>query len=213
MLYTSYVFSEHFYTSLYGLTEVLTVLQCSLKSPYTNSQIYSSWNIFPTASRFLYQTGLPCTGMRIGTRTRPHRSVPTDLVLGFFSRSGRCWACLSTIIKPIILLIVDETLKILFQRLVGTLSLAICLRMIARRKLNRNVEMFEHVLPKLWDELWTTITNNIIWQTWCLNTSRITRSVVSWLVIDFVHGKKCAILVNQSTTVRIASNLLKLGDQ
>ena len=31
-LCTSYVFSEHFYTSPYGLTEVLTVVQCSLKS-------------------------------------------------------------------------------------------------------------------------------------------------------------------------------------
>ena len=46
------------------------------------------------------------------------------------------------IINPIILLIVDETTKILFQRLVGTLSLAICFGMIAQRKLNRNVEKF-----------------------------------------------------------------------
>ena len=44
---------------LFGLTEVLTVLQCSFMSPYTNSQIYSLWNIFPTASRFLHRTGLP----------------------------------------------------------------------------------------------------------------------------------------------------------
>ena len=36
------------------------------------------------------------TGLRTGLRTRPHRSVPTDPVLGLFSRSGRCWACLST---------------------------------------------------------------------------------------------------------------------
>ena len=41
------------------LTKVLTVLQCSFMSPYTSSQIYSLRNIFPTASQFLYQTGLP----------------------------------------------------------------------------------------------------------------------------------------------------------
>ena len=44
---------------LFGLTEVQTVLQCSFMSPYTNSQIYSLWNIFPTTSRFLHRTGLP----------------------------------------------------------------------------------------------------------------------------------------------------------
>ena len=30
------------------------------------------------------------TGLRTGFRTRPNRSVPTDPVLGFFSRCGRC---------------------------------------------------------------------------------------------------------------------------
>ena len=44
---------------LFGLIEVLTVLQCSFMSPYTNSKIYSLWNIFPIASRFLHRTGLP----------------------------------------------------------------------------------------------------------------------------------------------------------
>ena len=48
---------------LYGLIEVLTevliVHHCSLKSPYTNSQIYSSRNICPMASRFLHRSG-PC---------------------------------------------------------------------------------------------------------------------------------------------------------
>ena len=47
------MFNEDFYTSpSLGLTEVLTVLQCSLRSPYTH-------DIFPMASRFLHQTGLP----------------------------------------------------------------------------------------------------------------------------------------------------------
>ena len=54
MLYISYVFSEHFFTSPYGLTEVLTVLQCSFMSPYTNSQIY----ICLMASRFPHRSGL-----------------------------------------------------------------------------------------------------------------------------------------------------------
>ena len=43
---------------LFGLTEVLSVLQCSLKSPYTNSQIYSSRNIYPMASRFPHRSDL-----------------------------------------------------------------------------------------------------------------------------------------------------------
>ena len=30
------------------------------------------------------------TSLRTGFRTRPNRSVPTDPVLDFFSRSGRC---------------------------------------------------------------------------------------------------------------------------
>ena len=45
---------------LFGLTEVLTVLQCLLKSPYTISQIYSLRNIFPMASRFPHRSGLSC---------------------------------------------------------------------------------------------------------------------------------------------------------
>ena len=59
--YTSYVFSEHFYTSPYGLTEVLTVLQCSLVSPYANFQIYSSRNICPMASWFPHRSDLSYT--------------------------------------------------------------------------------------------------------------------------------------------------------
>ena len=36
------------------------------------------------------------TGLHTGTLPRPHRSVPTDPVLGLLSRCGWCWACLST---------------------------------------------------------------------------------------------------------------------
>ena len=80
MLCTEYVFSEHFYTSAYGLTEILTVLQCSLKSSYTNSQIYSY-------AEYL-SDGLPVsapirpflhTGLRTDLRTRSgltNRSQP-----------------------------------------------------------------------------------------------------------------------------------------
>ena len=53
---------------------------------------------------------------------------------------------------------VDETTNIFLQSLVDTLTLYIGIWMIAWRNL-------EHVLRKLWDELWTTITNNIIWKT------------------------------------------------
>ena len=80
------------YKSFFGLTEVLTVLQCSFMSPYTNSQIYSLRNIFLMASRFLHRSGLPTHR----SAYRPNWSVPTDLVLGLLSRFGWCWARLST---------------------------------------------------------------------------------------------------------------------
>ena len=73
---TSYVFSEHFYTGPYGLTEIPTILQCSLKSPYTNSEIYSYAEYLsdglpvPTPIRPFLHTGLH-NGLRIW-------SDPTD---------------------------------------------------------------------------------------------------------------------------------------
>ena len=69
-MYIVCVFSKHFYTSPYRLTEVLTVIQCSLKSPYTNSQIYSLRNICLKAFRFPHQSGLLLTGLRTRLRTR-----------------------------------------------------------------------------------------------------------------------------------------------
>ena len=74
---------------LLELTEVLTVLQCSLKSPYTNSKIYSLHNIFPVASRFLHHTGLP-------THRSAYRFTYSASPIGP-NRSDRCWACLSTL--------------------------------------------------------------------------------------------------------------------
>ena len=66
---------------LLGLTEVLTVLQCSLKSSYKNSQIYSSRNIFPTASRFTHRSGpsyapvsVPVSALGLTDRSQPIRS-------------------------------------------------------------------------------------------------------------------------------------------
>ena len=73
---------------LLGLTEVLTVLQCSFMRPYSNSQIYSLQNIFPTPPSFYTEPAFLRTGLRTGLRTRPHQSVPTDPVLGFLSRSA-----------------------------------------------------------------------------------------------------------------------------
>ena len=82
---------------LLGLTEKLTVLQCSFMSPSTNSQIYIPYGIsFQRPPSFCTEPAFLRTGLRTGLRTRPNRSVPTDPVLGFFSRSDRCWACLST---------------------------------------------------------------------------------------------------------------------
>ena len=82
------VFNAHFYTSPLKDWQKYYRTSMLLKSAYTNSKIYSSRNIF------LCVIGSP---NRLGTR--PNRSVLTDSVLGFFSRLGRCWACISTIIK------------------------------------------------------------------------------------------------------------------
>ena len=68
-----------------------TILQCSLRSIYTNSQ-----NIFPTEylpyrpPGFCTEPAFLRTGLRLGTRPRPHRSFPTDPILGLLNRCGRC---------------------------------------------------------------------------------------------------------------------------
>ena len=89
-------------------------------------------------------------------------------------------------INPIILLVVDETTKILLQ------SLNMCFQNFEKNCGPRSL-----------------ITSS--GRPWCLNTSHITRSTASWLVIDFVHGKKCVILVSRSTTMTIASKPFKTG--
>ena len=73
------------------LTEVLMILQCSFMRPYTNSQIYSLWNIFPTASRFLHWTGLPT-----------HRSAYQFYVPGLTDRSQPIRSSASSADRPML---------------------------------------------------------------------------------------------------------------
>ena len=62
------------------------VLQCSLRAPTLTPKYIPSGISFLASPRFSAQN-------------RRIRSVPTDSVLSFFSRSGRCWACISTLLK------------------------------------------------------------------------------------------------------------------
>ena len=73
------VFNEHFYTSPRRTDRSTDSTSMLIKSSYTNSQIYSSRNIFPN--------GLPVyapiwpylrTGLHTNLRIRPNRSVPTS---------------------------------------------------------------------------------------------------------------------------------------
>ena len=89
-----------FYTSPYKDWQKYYRTSMLFKSAYTNPKIYSSRNIFLRV----------IASSRFSVQNRRIRSVPTDSVLGltdrsqtdsvlgFFSRSGRCWACISTIL-------------------------------------------------------------------------------------------------------------------
>ena len=100
VLFTYDVLSEHFYTSPYTLTDVLTCTSMLITKLYTNSQ-----NIFLRRISFQRPRGLRTATAShcalvcalVYALVRPNRSVPTDPVLGLHSRSGRCWAFLSTI--------------------------------------------------------------------------------------------------------------------
>ena len=137
---------------LLGLTEVLIVLQCSLKSSYTNSQIYSSRNIFPTASRSAPIRPFLRTGLHTGTRPRPHRSVPTDTVLGLLSRCGRCGACLSAKSKDDLILKISSLVMILNSDVenlnIFTLSMFIGIRKKTYNTMNHLSSGSEVVLLK-----------------------------------------------------------------
>ena len=80
---TSYVFSEHFYTSPYGLTEVLTRTSMFIYEPHTYSQIYSYTEYL--SNRLPISTPIRPflrTSLRTGLCTRfMHHSGLTDLVL------------------------------------------------------------------------------------------------------------------------------------
>ena len=93
--YTCVCSMNTFYTSPRRTDRSTIVLQCSLKSSTLTPKIYSLRNILHNGLPVLCtELAFLRTSLRTGLRTRPNRSVPTDPVLGFFSRSGRCWACL-----------------------------------------------------------------------------------------------------------------------
>ena len=60
------------------------------------------------------------------------------------------------IVNPIILLIGDKTMKILFQGLIGTFDLK------AWREFTINLEEPKQVFPNFWDKLWVLIANSVI---------------------------------------------------
>ena len=71
------------------------VPQCSLRAPTLTPKYIPSGISFLASSVLCAEPAYPIGPNRLGTQ--PNRSVPTDSVLGFFSRSGRCWACISTL--------------------------------------------------------------------------------------------------------------------
>ena len=79
---------EGLYTCVCSMNTFIQVLRRTDRSTIVLQCSLNSQNIFLAASRFSAQN-------------RPYRLVPTDPVLGFFSRSSRCWACLSTIFTPL----------------------------------------------------------------------------------------------------------------
>ena len=103
-------------------------------------------------------------------------------------------------VNPIILLIVDEEMKVLSR---------VCLyaRFAHQFKDNSLKKVYKRFLGfKASVSLMMSCG-----RTWCLNTSRIKRFVISSLVNIFMHKRKCAILVKRSTTVRMVSNPLVGG--
>ena len=87
------VFNAHFYTSPYKDWQKYYRTSMLLKSAYTNSKIYSSRNIFlcvTDRSQPTRYSASPIGPYRLGPR------LLQATVLGFFSRLGRCWACIST---------------------------------------------------------------------------------------------------------------------
>ena len=72
------------------------VHQCSLIELYTNSKIYSYSEYVSNGLAVSAPLRL-LVAYRFTHMVWLNRSVPTDPVLGLHSRSGQCWACISTL--------------------------------------------------------------------------------------------------------------------
>ena len=83
------VCSMHTFIQVLTRTDKSTiVLQFSLRAPTLTPKYIPSGISFLASSVLCAEPAYPIGPNRLGTR--PNRSVPTDSVLGFFSRSGRC---------------------------------------------------------------------------------------------------------------------------
>ena len=88
--------------------------------------------------------------------------------------------CKMQIIYLIMLLIIDEAMKVLFQGLIGTFGLTINLWMIAWREFTISLVECKQLFPKCQDKLWSFITNGIIRET--------------MIPIHFTHNQICCLL-------------------
>ena len=70
-------------------------------------------------------------------------------IIGKFS----CWQ----VVNPVILIVVDETVKVLLQHLIESFCLSICLQVIGCRHLVLNAKLCGQHFPKLIIELSTMI--------------------------------------------------------
>ena len=67
-------------------------------------------------------------------------------------------------ISLIVLLITQKASKILFQCLVCSFRLPVSLRMVAGGEVTRDFEHLEEMLPEFGDELWSSVTNDNVWE-------------------------------------------------
>ena len=83
--------------------------------------------------------------------------------------------------------------------------------MIVGGEATSDLKHFEEIFPEFRDELRSTVVDDTIGRPCFRNTSHITTLTVSSLVIAFVQGMKCVILVYRSTIVKIALNPFETG--
>ena len=88
------------------------------------------------------------------------------------------------LVNPIILLVIDETMKIQFQGLIGIFVLTINLLMIARIVFTINLEEPKQVIPKFQKKLWALNINDLIKKTMMLK--------------HFTHNQICYLLTINS---------------